>query len=195
MRQDSARRAGSQPYRVAGAALTGGVLLTALLTGGSAAAQPTAPTSPAAPAVHGPVVTHPSSAPYEYPAGEVCPFAARAEFPVSDLTLRTWTDRDGKPVFAVESGALVLRATNLETGRTVERDVSGTATIDYSDPSGFVMSGNDWATGFHTGDNPAHRWIVAHDYMSVRISTESGHTTKRLLALYGAYEDLCATLS
>ncbi|MFC0599356.1 hypothetical protein [Streptomyces palmae] len=185
--------------RAAGAALAGGAMLAALLSGGTATARPADSTDSGLPArtdgLQGPVVTHPASSTYEYPAGEVCPFAARAEFPVSDLTLKTWTDRDGDPVFAVESGALVLRATNLETGRSVERDASGTGTLVYSDPSTYVLSGNDWVAGFHTGDSPEHRWIVASDFMSVRISTTSGHTTRQLLGLRGAYEDLCETLA
>ncbi len=161
-------------------------------TGGAAQARPV----PVERGAGGPVVTHPASVPYEYPAGEVCDFPARAEFPVSDLTLRTWVDGNGTPVFAIESGALVLRATNLRTGATVDRDVSGTAVIAYSPHAdAYVMSGNDWATGFHTGDEPAHRWIVAHDHMSVRVTTTAGRTTKQLLALRGAYEDLCATLA
>lgn len=145
----------------------------------------------------GPVVTHPGSVPFEYAAGDVCAFPARAEFPVSDLTLRTWNDAEGRPRYAVESGALVLRATNLRTGKSVDRDVSGTAVMRYAPgrPGTFVMSGYGWATGFHGGDRPAHRWIVARDRMSVSFTDEGGRNTRRLLALGGRYEDLCRTLA
>ncbi|MFE6776446.1 hypothetical protein [Streptomyces sp. NPDC057702] len=162
-------------------------------------AAPTAGTRPAGP--EGPVVTHPESRPYDYPAGEVCPFRARAEFPVSDLRLRTWTDGAGRPVFAVEDGPLVLRATNLDTGTSVEREVSGTATIGYPEyprSDVYVMGGDNWATGFHTHDQPGGRWIISRGYMAVEIrpaTDGSAGTAKRLLALYGPYEDLCATLA
>ncbi|MFI0738365.1 hypothetical protein ACH4PU_09755 [Streptomyces sp. NPDC021100] len=145
----------------------------------------------------GPVVTHPGSVPFAYAAGDVCSFPARAEFPVSDLTVKTWNDAEGNPRYAVESGALALRATSLRTGKSVDRDVSGTAVMRYAPgrPGTFVMSGYGWATGFQGGDRPAHRWIVARDHMSVLFGDENGRNTKRLLALSGRYEDLCRTLA
>jgi hypothetical protein len=146
--------------------------------------------------LQGPVVTHPVQESFDYPAGEVCAFPSHAEFPVSDLTTRTWTDAAGTPVIAVESGPLTMRVTNLTTGKTVDRDISGTGVITYPDPDSFVLSGNDWSAGFHTADRPVHnQWIVAGTYMSVKITTTAGKTTRALLALRGPYEDLCKTLA
>ncbi|WP_217197162.1 hypothetical protein [Streptomyces buecherae] len=196
------RRGGHGAAAVAlAAALTAGAAGTAGAADADRTPRHGAPDGARTAGLQGPVVTHPESRPYEYPAGEVCPFRARAEFPVSDLRLRTWTDGAGRPVFAVEDGPLVLRATNLDTGKTVEREVSGTATITYpayprSDV--YVMSGDNWATGFHAHDQPAGRWLVSRGYMSVRISPAdegTAGTAKKLLALYGPYEDLCATLA
>jgi hypothetical protein len=145
--------------------------------------------------VHGPVVTHPVQEPVDYPAGEVCPFAAHADFPVNDLTLRTWYDDAGNPVFATESGPLVMDVTNLATGRSLTRDISGSGTITYLDADSYILSGGDWGVGFHTADRPVHnRWIISRGSMSVQITTEDGTTTRRLLDLRGPYEDLCETL-
>ncbi|MCH6160006.1 hypothetical protein [Streptomyces marispadix] len=147
--------------------------------------------------LHGPVVTHPQQKPVDYPAGEVCPFAAHAEFPVADLTLRTWYDDERNPVFGVESGPLVMRVTNLDTGRTVTRDLSGTGTLTYpgGDPDSHILGGGDWGVGLHTSDRPVHnKWLISHGHMSVQITTEDGTTKRRLLSLIGPYENLCETL-
>ncbi|MER0244662.1 hypothetical protein AAHZ94_22255 [Streptomyces sp. HSW2009] len=188
------------------AAAVWAVGLAAALTVG--AAGPTSAATPGLEAprgvpagLEGPIVTHPASQPFEYRAGEVCPFRARAEFPVSELRLRTWTDKEGRPVFAIEDGPLVLRAINLDTGKSVEREVSGTATITYPEyPSSdvYVMSGDNWAAGFHHHDRPASKWLVSRGYMSVRLdpaAEATGGISKQLLALYGPYEDLCTTLA
>ena len=112
------------------------------------------------------------------------------------VTKQWWTDAAGTAVFAIESGPLIMRVTNTATGKSVERDISGTGVVTYPDPDSFVLSGNDWSAGFHTADRPVHnRWIVAGTYMSVRITTVAGKTTRTLLALRGPYEDLCETLS
>jgi hypothetical protein len=148
--------------------------------------------------LHGPVVTHPQQKPVDYPAGEVCSFAAHADFPVADLTLRTWYDDERRPVFGVESGALVMRVTNLDTGRTVTRDLSGTGTLTYpgSDPDSHILGGGDWGVGLHTSDRPVHnKWLISRGHMSVQITTEGGETKRRLLSLLGPYENLCETLA
>lgn len=188
--------------RAAGAALAAGVLAAAVLAvPAQAQAAPAAPETPAqvpvqARGLRGPVVEHPVQQPFDYPAGEVCAFPAHAEFPVSDLTTRTWTDAAGTPVFAIESGPLVMKVTNLANGKTVVRDISGTGVITYPDPDSYILSGNDWSAGFHTTDRPVHnRWIVASTFMSVEITTVDGTTSRKLLALDGPYEDICATLS
>ncbi|WP_327290095.1 hypothetical protein [Streptomyces sp. NBC_01198] len=188
--------------RLASAALVAGAVAALLaVPAGAGAAVPAGgiPDLPGVPAdvsgLVGPLVTHPAQEPVDYPAGEVCAFAAHADFPVSDLTTRTWTDAAGTPVFAIESGPLVMKVTNLATGKSVERDISGSGVVTYPDPDSFVLSGNDWSAGFHTGDHPHNRWIVASTYMSVKISTVAGTTSRRLLVLAGPYEDLCATLA
>jgi hypothetical protein len=181
--------------RRAGAVAAVAVAFTAVALAPARAADPGPPVQ--IPAGLGePVVTHPVQGPVDHPAGEVCPFATHADFPVSDLTLRTWEDGTGKPVFSVESGPLVMKVTNLANGKSVVRDIGGTGTLTYPDADDEVLSGNDWSAGFHTGDRPVHnRWIVAYGYMSVRLTTVDGVTTRTLLKLTGPYEDLCRTLA
>jgi hypothetical protein len=172
--------------RATGVAAAAGIL--ALCTAGAPAQATTQSGEP--------VVTHPVEQSFNYTAGEVCAFPAHVDFPVSDLTLRTWADSSGKPVFSIESGPLVMGVTNLANGKTVQRDISGTGTLTYPDPNSFILSGDNWSAGFHTTDRPMHNhWIVAYGYMSVKVTTVNGQTSRTLLALHGPYEDLCKTLA
>ncbi|MFI0895118.1 hypothetical protein [Streptomyces sp. NPDC020983] len=199
----AARRA---PFRTAGAVVLAAGALAAVLAAparaqdGPATAVPDLPGVPATvqdlQGLQGPVVTHPSESPRDYPAGEVCAFPTHTEFPVSDLRMRTWTDSAGTPVLAIEDGPLLMEVTNLDTGRSIVRDISGTGVITYPTPDSYVLSGNDWSAAFHTTDRPVHnRWIVASTFMSVKVSTAGGVTSRELLALSGPYEDICATLA
>lgn len=147
---------------------------------------------------HGPVVTRPAQPDIDYPRGEVCPFPVKARFPVVDMTQKTWTDDDGNPVFAIVSGPLVVDATNLDTGKTVRRDISGTGTYSYPEPgtSTRILSGGDWAVGFRSADRPVHnKWLISRGFMSVRVTESNGTTQRELLELDGRYEDLCKTLA
>ncbi len=185
-------RTGKRRGRAAGvtAALVAGVLALPASAQASARDEATPP-----PGAVGPVVTHPVEQSFSYPAGEVCAFPSHTEFPVSDLTLTTWTDGDGQPLFAVESGPLVMTVTNLETGESVTRDIGGTGVIDYFDDGSYTLTGNDWAAPFRSGDSPHNTWLVARDFMSVKLTPdgEGGHR-HTLLAAAGRVEDLCETL-
>ncbi|WP_067998824.1 hypothetical protein [Nocardia pseudobrasiliensis] len=178
--------------------MRGRITLSLIAIGAAIGALTVAPAQ-AAP-VSGWVETHPDSKPFDYPAGEVCAFPAHVEFPVSELTQRVWYDPQGRPVYGTETGKLVLRATNVTTGGSVERDVSGDGSLLYPtmNADDYVLSGRDWAAGMHGGDQPAaarQHWFIARGFMSVRVTTAGGHTTRQLLALTGDYEDLCVTLA
>lgn len=203
---EGARAARRNSARVAGAAaLAAGALLAALAAPVQAQAAPAnaVPDLPGVPAdvqglrgLQGPVVTYPTESPRDYPAGEVCAFPTHTEFPVSDLRMRTWTDSAGTPVVAIEDGPLLMKVTNVDTGRSIVRDISGTGVITYPTPDSYILSGDDWSAGFHTADRPVHnKWIVASTFMSVKVTTVGGGTSRELLALSGPYEDICTTLS
>ncbi|MFG3254170.1 hypothetical protein [Streptomyces sp. NPDC048172] len=177
------------------AAFAAGAAVTWLLAAAPAANADASTGPKAGGGMHGPFVTHPEMKPRDNPAGDVCPFDMHTEFPVADLTLRTWKNDAGDPVFAIESGPLVARVTNTWTGETVERDISGTGTHTYPDKKTDILSGPDWAGVLHKGDKPANKLLIAHGYMSIKITTEGDRTKREVLALDGEYEDLCETLS
>ena len=150
--------------------------------------------APSLDGLHGPVVTHPVQPDLDYARGEVCAFPTHAKTLVSDMTTKTWTNDAGDPVYSVTSGPLVMRMTNLDTGKSVTRDISGTGSTTYLDENREISSGGDWGAPFHSGDDPANKWLISRDFMSV-LYTKDGDTKKRkLLALEGRYEDLCRTL-
>ncbi|GAA2074444.1 hypothetical protein GCM10009801_28380 [Streptomyces albiaxialis] len=169
-------------------------LLAASGTAGAAAHPERKAPAAAGGGMHGPVVTHPEQSEITTKRGEVCPFPTHADFPVADLKLRTWSNDAGDPVFAIESGPLVMRVTNLDTGRTIKRDISGTGTHTYPDKNTSVLSGADWGTLLRKDDKPAHKWLISRGFMSVEYTTAGDKSTKRVIALDGDYEDLCETL-
>lgn len=196
------RTRGTRVVAVAACAAT--VLLTAASGAGARGAGGAGGAADAADAPgkrsgwHGPVVTHPGQPDLDIPRGEVCPFPVKARFPVVDMTTKTWTDDKGNPVFAITSGPLVMDATNVDTGRTVRRDISGTGPTVYPEPgsSTHISSGGDWGVLFHTSDRPVHnKWLISRGFMSVRVSEPNGATHRELLDLQGPYEDLCKTLA
>ncbi|WP_326689392.1 MULTISPECIES: hypothetical protein [unclassified Streptomyces] len=146
---------------------------------------------------HGPVVSRPAQPELDYPRGEVCAFPVHATFPVVDMVKKTWFNDAGDPVFAITSGPLVMDAKNLDTGKTVRRDLSGTGPQTYPRPGSdtHVLSGGDWGALLHSGDRPVHnKWLISRGFMSVKYTKKDGRTTRELLALEGRYEDLCKTL-
>lgn len=72
------------------------------------------------------------SQPYTVAAGERCAFGVHAEPVVDEERIATLTTYpDGSPRQQVITGDLRVRYTNLDSGASVEHDLSGTAFIDY----------------------------------------------------------------
>ncbi|MFG3252409.1 hypothetical protein [Streptomyces sp. NPDC048172] len=167
-----------------------------LAASGTAGATPRAERKApaAASGMHGPVVTHPEQSEITTKRGEVCPFPTHATFPVADLTLKTWSNDAGDPVFAIESGPLVMRVKNLDTGKTITRDISGQGTHTYPDKNTTVWAGPDWGVLLRKGDQPANKWLISRGFMAVESTKDGDRTTKRVIALDGDYEDICKTL-
>ncbi|MFC5183881.1 hypothetical protein [Actinomadura harenae] len=146
---------------------------------------------------NGPVITHPNYPPAEYAAGDVCPFPVHVDSPVNQVTIESWSNDAGQPVYDVGYGPLNIRARNMWTGKTVVRWISGNATFSYPDPTSHILTGNEIAETLHKGDNPPnHLYIIGkRDYSAIRVATVNGHTTKTILYLSGHPEDLCKTLA
>lgn len=186
--------------RIAGFALGLAGIGAACLGVGPAGAAATATGSTGSTGFNGPVVSYPPANPTSYPAGEVCRFPVRLEFPVNQVVQRTWTNDTGQPVFATGTGLLIAKATNLDTGASVLANLDGTGTYSYlADGSVVVSGGGGILVSLHTGDNPPNELLFskvdAHSFISVRLATTGGHTTKTVLQLAGPHEDLCQLLT
>ena len=92
--------------------------------------------------------------PFTLPAGEVCPFAVHGEYPINEQRGYTYTEADGT-VDELVVGRLVGVFTNVATGKTVRRDLSGNGFFRTS-PDGTLLLAADGPAliGFHAGDHP-----------------------------------------
>ncbi|MEV5576385.1 hypothetical protein AB0L06_40685 [Spirillospora sp. NPDC052269] len=172
----------SAPATAGGHATTGGHAVKRAATGGG---------------FNGPVISHPVYGPVDLAAGDVCPFPVHFDSPISDVTIESWTNDAGQPVYDVGYGPLNIRARNVWTGKTVTRWIGGNATFSYPDSISHILTGNEIAEIFYKGDNPPnHLYIIGKkDYAAIRSATVNGHTTKSFLYLSGHPEDLCKTLA
>ncbi|GAA0910260.1 hypothetical protein GCM10009558_098410 [Virgisporangium aurantiacum] len=144
-----------------------------------------------------PVVTHPVRTALTLPAGAVCAFDVRVEFPVTDLTRHTWYADGGRPVFAVETGTMIADFTAVATGRTVRRDLSGTGYYAYPDERTTILSGTRIVALLGPNDRPANRLLFSGGgFMSVRVTVSgSGTRVRTVIVNPPTAEDICATLA
>jgi hypothetical protein len=143
-----------------------------------------------------PVVTHPAPAPLTLPAGAVCAFDVRIEFPVTDLTRYTWSS-GGRPVFAIETGTMIADFTAVSTGRTVRRDLSGTGYYAYPDERTTILSGTRIVALLGPNDAPANQLLFSGGgFMSVRVTvSDSGTRVRTVVVNPPTAENICATLA
>jgi hypothetical protein len=171
------------------------VLLAALLV----ATAPGSAHGSVHPDAGAPVVTRPVPTGLTLPAGAVCAFDVRVEFPVADLTRYTWY-ADGRPVFAVETGTMIADFTALATGRTVRRDLSGTGHYAYPDERTTILSGTRIVALLGPQDSPPNRLLFSNGgFMSVRVAVSAGENAgtrvRTVLVKPPSAEDICATLA
>ncbi|MER7460346.1 hypothetical protein [Micromonospora sp. NPDC126480] len=134
------------------------------------------------------------SQPYTVAAGERCAFAVHAEPVVDEERIATLTSYpDGSPHQQVITGDLRVRYTNLDSGATVEHDLSGTAFIDYgTDGSMTHRYLGAVAVGFRATDAyPKGIWRL-DGYHEVTFAANGGVRQIRVDA--GTEHDVCTDL-
>jgi hypothetical protein len=131
--------------------------------------------------------------PISVPAGVVCSFPVQADPVRQDLALRYHYDEAGNPDGYQVKGVLIGRITNLDTGASVERNLSGFGTVLYNpDGSWEAVVTGPFLVFFVTGDNPSSQLLLFSGRTVLR-GDPTG--SKTLVSQSGATEDLCATLS
>jgi hypothetical protein len=135
-----------------------------------------------------------STPPFDIPAAVVCPFEVKGDIVKDDERMRTLaTFPDGSPRVQDFAGRLVIRFTNVGTGRSVVRDASGSVRA-YTLPDGTLIwqiHGNaaipvrQTNVGFPPGD-----YIVRGDFVLI---IHPDHQ-KELPVQLGTRENICQTI-
>jgi hypothetical protein len=129
--------------------VVGGLLV---MLGGCSDTAPTAPALDANPQIA--AIGKPTRSPVPFPervefaAGEFCSFAVLVEFPVANVTAKTFPPKPNGDVVEIQTGHVVIRFTNLSTGASITYNISGpvrftfhadgSVTIKLPGPQGFA---------------------------------------------------------
>jgi hypothetical protein len=150
------------------------------------------PASADAPSPWSPLAT----ANFELPAGTRCEFTLRGEVLSGKERIRTLeTYPDGSPRVQEIVGQLVVRYTNVETGESVDRNLTGTALVIIEPDGSFALSlvGGHMSVGFGVTDEPSSAFLIF---------TGAGHEvffatdgTRTATFGDGPVEDVCQTLA
>jgi hypothetical protein len=131
--------------------------------------------------------------PLHYEAGSVCPFAVSATFPTQDLRFRYLLDSSGNVTEVEFIGPLIAEVTNDETGKTVQRNISGRALLIFNpDGSATYLNEGHLGIAFHAGDTPSKELDVISGHFVMNVTPE-GHY--QLVELNGTSENVCETLA
>jgi hypothetical protein len=126
------------------------------------------------------------------PAGVVCPFAISAEPVREDLAVRYHYDESGAVDAYQFKGPLVARITNLDTGASVERSLSGFGTVTpHADGSYDAVFEGGLLLFQRSGDSPSSELLL----LTGRTELHGSPTgVKTVVSASGQSEDLCKTL-
>lgn len=134
--------------------------------------------------------------PFDLPAGARCPFPLSGRTLQDQERIRTLaTFPDGSPQRQEVVGRLVVRYVNQATGAHVDRNLTGTAFVDYrlDGSSTLTLRGGHFAVGLAATDpgGPAFLVLSGHGH-AVTFAPDGGRT----LALgTGRVENICRTLA
>jgi len=129
-------------------------------------------------------------------AGDPCGFPLQGHVVADRERSRTTeTFPDGSPRYQEFTGELVMRFTNLDSGASVVRNLTGRGDYEYFADGSFTLTdmGGHFAAGLHAGDDPTPGfYVVGGKGWAVHVAAD-GHRT--LTEGQGTIEDLCQTLA
>ncbi|WP_151082002.1 hypothetical protein [Nocardioides cynanchi] len=130
-------------------------------------------------------------------AGAVCSFPLQGHVVADQERYRpTETYPDGSPRVQEFTGRLVVEYTNLDTGASVTRNLTGRSDFEYLPDGSFTLTdvGGHFAVGLHPGDSPSTGFYVVNGVGSTVSFAADGHRT--LTVSDGStVENLCQTLA
>lgn len=132
---------------------------------------------------------------FSLPAGEYCPFAVRGHIAEDEELVRVASRYDDRAVRVLEyKGQLIIEFTNVDSGETVRRNLSGRAWLELRpDGSVDVFAGvGPFGGAFSTADNyPAGQYVLR----GIHVITWDDAGRRSMPVDRGSEEDLCDTLS
>jgi hypothetical protein len=140
--------------------------------------------------------THYRAQDFSLDAGTACGFAISSEVVKDKERYRTTAYfEDGSPRYQEFTGQLVVRFTNLESGESVVRNLTGRGDFEYFADGGFALHdrGGHFAAAMYPGDDPGPGVYV----VSGRGWTLRGYAdgSRELIAGKGTVENVCDTLA
>jgi hypothetical protein len=136
---------------------------------------------------------------FSIPAEVVCTFPVSVHFVTNNQYSIDFFDADGNPTRTITQGNLVMEITNLDTGTSVIRNVSGPGTTTH--PDEVLVATGSWFFAFAPGelvDELGHAtpgsMFINHGKFVVRIGDPLHGVPHQLISQTGVQEDLCATL-
>jgi hypothetical protein len=131
--------------------------------------------------------------PISVAAGVVCPFAVSAEPVQEDLAVRYHYDDTGAIDAYEFKGPLLARITNLDTGESVVRSLSGLGSVaPHADGSYDAVFEGGLLLFLGSGDSPSSELLLLTG-RTVLHGSPTG--VKTVASSSGASEDLCRTLA
>lgn len=129
-------------------------------------------------------------------AGEVCSFPLQGRVVADQERYRTTaTYADGSPKVEEYTGKLVVAYTNVDTGASVTRNLTGRSDFGYFPDGSFRLTdiSGHFAVGLHPGDSPAQGFYVVDGVGSTVDFAADGHRTLTVSA-GSTVENICDTL-
>jgi len=133
---------------------------------------------------------------FQLPAGTRCPFTLRSDVIANAEQIRTLESyQDGSPRLQEVVGLLLVRYTNVESGVSVERNLTGTALVEYPEDGGFILTlvGGHMAIGLPSTVEGGPAFLV---FTGTGFSLDLNADGSRTITYgHGEIENICDTLA
>jgi hypothetical protein len=136
------------------------------------------------------------SQPFTSPAGQLCDFTLAAD-PIADEEQVATVERypDGSPKIEAYKGRLVVRYTNLETGASTDKNLSGYAVVQYfEDGANTMYMWGPVGVGFRETDRYPRGMYVFDGFHAVHTRADPADRDREVLADAGTEHDICTDL-
>jgi hypothetical protein len=134
--------------------------------------------------------------PFTSPAGQLCEFTLQAD-PIADEEMVATVARfpDGTPKVEAYKGRLVVRYTNVETGASTDKDLSGYAVVRYFEDGAYTMyMYGPVGVGFRGTDRYPKGMYVLDGFHVVQTGADPVDRNREVLVDGGTEHDICGDL-